>query len=287
MQVCKVTTVFLILLTVVLADNYMILFPPEMGSQTVALAAAASAMIERNHSVTLITSNEFKDNVKKRMRTGPESYALESYKSLVTVDLFRELQTGLTGHAMKGEYFQMIKLVLQKQPQMITQSCDDLFTDQQLLTRLTKQKFDLVLAHTIMACPVLLAEYLDVQFASVIPAIPPSMFLRLNANPINPAYTPEMPTGFSNKMTFLQRVKNTITSFQQWMMVGVFYRGFDELKQKYNIKPEVPTMESVTHAEVLFVFGHFSLDFPRPYQPNVISVGGISATSPRPLPKVS
>ena len=44
MQVSKVTTVFLNLLTVVLADNYLILFLPEAGSHTIALTAAALAL---------------------------------------------------------------------------------------------------------------------------------------------------------------------------------------------------------------------------------------------------
>ena len=76
-------------------------------------------------------------------------------------------------------------------------------------------------------------------------------------------------------------------SYVHSLIVGIFYQGFDELKQKYNVKPEVATLESVTHAEVLFVFSHISLDFPQPYQPNIVSVGGISARSPELLPKVS
>ncbi|XP_072029984.1 UDP-glucuronosyltransferase 2A3-like [Amphiura filiformis] len=136
-----------------------------------------------------------------------------------------------------------------------------------------------------MACPVLLAQHLDVPFVSVIPYIPPSMLLRLNANPVNPAVNPEMPTGFSDRMTFLQRVKNTIFSGIQWMMVDTPFKGFDELKHKYNIKPEMSTLECVTHAEIVFVFSHFTLDFPRAYQPNVVSVGGLSATTPKQLPK--
>ena len=143
MQVSKVATVFLNLLVVALADNYLILFPPEAGSHTGALTAAASAMIERNHMVTLIAPSEFTDNLKKRMRT--DNYILESYRSSVTLDLFRDFQTEVAGHAIKGEYYQLIKISNQIQPKLIIQSCDDLFADRQLLTRLTQQKFDLIL----------------------------------------------------------------------------------------------------------------------------------------------
>ncbi|XP_072014808.1 UDP-glucuronosyltransferase 2C1-like [Amphiura filiformis] len=269
---------------VLLAQHLDVPFPPETGSQTVALAAAATAMLDRNHTVTLIVANDFKDNVIKRMQN--DKYTLESFKSSVTLPVFRDIQTGMTGNALKGDYNEMINILTRSAiKEIFHQVCDDLFADQHLVKKLEQEKFDLVFAHAVMACPVLLAQHLDVPFVSFIPVIPPSLFLRLNANPVNTAVNPEMPTGFSDRMTFLQRVKNTIVSGKQWMMVDTPFNGFDQLKQKYNIKPEMSMLESLTHAEIVFVLSHFALDFPRAYQPNVVSVGGLSATRPKPLPK--
>ncbi|XP_072014806.1 UDP-glucuronosyltransferase 1A6-like [Amphiura filiformis] len=223
--------VFLNVLVLVVADNYLIVFPPVTGSQTVALAAAATAMLDRNHTVTLIVAEDFKDNVRQHMKN--DKYTLESFKSSVTLPVFREIQTGLTGNALKGDYNEMITILTRSAiKELYHQVCDDLFADLHLVKKLEQEKFDLVFAHAVMACPVLLAQYLDVPFVSVIPLIPPSMLLRLNANPVNTAVNPEMPMGFSDRMTFLQRVKNTIVSGKQWMMVDTPFNGFDELKQK-------------------------------------------------------
>ena len=266
-------------------DNYLIFFPPETGSQTVALASAATAMIERNHSVTLIVAEDFTENVKKRMHN--DKYTMETFKSSVTVDYFRGMVKNLTGHALKGNYFGMMKTMSNSAPMVIYQQCEDFFSDQQLIKRLEKQKFDLFLVHTLLACPVLLAQHLNVQFVSLITAIPPSMIIRQFGSPVNPAYSPELPTGFSNRMTFLQRVQNTLFSGVLWMMADLPFKSFDDMKQRYNIKPEISTFESASQAELLFICSHFTLDFPRAYQPNVISIGGLSAMTPRPLPQVS
>ena len=88
-------------------------------------------------------------------------------------------------------------------------------------------------------------------------------------------------------MTFLQRVQNTLFSGVLWMMAEIPFKSFDDMKQRYNIKPEISTFESAAQAELLFICSHFTLDFPRAYQPNIISVGGLSAMTPKPLPQVS
>ncbi|XP_072020161.1 UDP-glucuronosyltransferase 2A3-like isoform X2 [Amphiura filiformis] len=117
------------------------------------------------------------------------------------------------------------------------------------------------------------------------PAIPPSGGIRMYCNPVNPAYSPELFTGYLHQMTFTQRLKNTIYSIFQRQLSKITYRYLDELKQKYNINPEISTFETLSQAEIWFIYGNFVLDFPRPYQPNVISVGGITANPARPLAK--
>ena len=72
-----------------------------------------------------------------------------------------------------------------------------------------------------------------------------------------------------------------------WMVSDTFYRGYDDLKKQYNIKPELSTFESISQAELYFVFSHCALDYPRAWQPNMIPVGGLSAVPAKPLPEVS
>ena len=280
-----IITILINLIPIAKSDNYLVMFPPETGSQTVVIASAATAMLERNHSVTLLAAEDFAENVKKCMHS--DKYIMETFKSSVTVERFTALQKKAAGLALQGRNFEYLQVVSTELSVLLNENCEDLFNDQQLIERLEGQKFDLVFLHTGMACAVLLSQHLEVPFVSILTAIPPTMMLRIFGNPVNPSYTPEFVTGFSNRMTFLQRVKNTIFSGIQWMMTGLIYHFYDDLKLKYNIKPEMSTFESVPQAELFFICSHFVLDFPRAYQPNVISVGGLSAVPPRPLPKVS
>ena len=287
MDAVVVTRIMIIIsiLPLVQSDNYLVMVPPETGSQTVVLASAATALIERNHTVTLLVAEDFTENVRKRMHS--DKFTTETFKSSVTTERFNTMEKNLTQFGFQGRNLEWVKLASTELPMLFYHQCEDLFSHQLLTDRLQGEKFDLVLAHAMLACPVLLAQYLHVQFVSIITAIPPTMLLRIFGNPVNPAYTPELMTGFSNRMTFLQKVKNTIFSGIQWTISGAIFDSYDDLKQKYNIKPEMSTFESISQAELSFVCSHFVLDFPRAYQPNVMSVGGLSASPPRPLPQVS
>ena len=74
-------------------------------------------------------------------------------------------------------------------------------------------------------------------------------------------------------MTFLQRLQNVLNYHYQAFVhshlgVGNFV-GYDKLKVKHNIKPEISTLESHKQALLHFMHGSFGLEFPRPLQPNI------------------
>ena len=155
--------VLLSLFSLAESDTYLVMFPPETGSQTVALATAATTMLERNHTVTLLVAEDFAENVKKRMHS--DKYIMETYKSSITVEVFREVQTKMTAAGLQGNIFEAIKLT-SSFTALLYQQCEDLFGDQQLVKRLERQKFDLVFAHVLLPCPVLLAQHIDVPFCN-------------------------------------------------------------------------------------------------------------------------
>ena len=128
----QVIVVLINLLSLVESDNYLVMFAPEAGSQTVALAAASSTMLERNHTVTLLVAEDFAENVKKRMIG--DKYTMETFKSSVTAEGVR---TKLTAASLKGHIFEPIKLALAF-TELFAQQCEDLFRDQQLIQRLER-----------------------------------------------------------------------------------------------------------------------------------------------------
>ena len=85
-------------------------------------------------------------------------------------------------------------------------------------------------------------------------------------NPLS--YAPQPFTGLDDNMTFTERLIN-IAGFLLANVIGrVFmFPAMDNVKQQYDIKPDVSTGESLGKAEVVLVQSHFALDFPRPLTP--------------------
>ena len=95
-----------------------------------------------------------------------------------------------------------------------------------------------------------------------------------------------MITGLDTKMDFMDRVKNTLTVSINTVMNRRMLVRYDDLKIKYNIKPEVSTYKTLGEAELWFINTDFALDFPRPVLPHVVPVGGLTTKPSKQLPQV-
>lgn len=99
------------------------------------------------------------------------------------------------------------------------------------------------------------------------------------------SYVPMSLTGFSSKMSFLQRVMNLGAYFA---LNAVFHfttvRPLAALKAKYNITPETDIQEALNNDELVIVSSDFALDYPQPLLPGQILVGPITVKKPKPLP---
>lgn len=87
--------------------------------------------------------------------------------------------------------------------------------------------------------------------------------------------------------TFSDRARNTLDYiyyiFKAWWddwdatSIGRTYFGADA--------PDAHTL--LKNISMVFVNSHFTFHMPRPWVPNVIEIGGIHVTDPKPLPEVS
>ncbi|XP_038054099.1 UDP-glucuronosyltransferase 2B20-like [Patiria miniata] len=160
---------------------------------------------------------------------------------------------------------------------MFLQECDNLFGDSTAMKRLRKERFDMLVVDDMIPCGPLLAQALDIPFVhSSVFFVIPSKHGHWTGLPIDPSYIPERIMGLTNKMTFFQRVQNVLAHYFYgfvYFRLGICnFDGYDKLKVKYNIKPEISTLESHKQALLYFLHGSFALEFARPMQPNTILV---------------
>ena len=127
---------------------------------------------------------------------------------------------------------------------------------------------DIVVADGIYFCPVLLAEYLDalrVDFFTVA-FLTPISTLYFVPSPLS--YVPNMRTGSTDRMNFLERLKNVLVWLvTSWIQRTLYYAGHDAMKAKHSIKPGLSALESKQNAELVLFANDFALDIPQPLNP--------------------
>lgn len=92
---------------------------------------------------------------------------------------------------------------------------------------------------------------------------------------------------FSDKMSFVQRIENTIVNFIHVIHHTCFaIKEDEEYVQKHFAMSPLELNKQIYSSDLLLINTHFSLNLPRPLVPNIIEVGGIHIQKPRKLPMV-
>lgn len=105
--------------------------------------------------------------------------------------------------------------------------------------------------------------------------------------PLNPAVDPNYFLAFSQNMSFLERVENTIIT-----SAHILYNNFGmvpmdrEIVLKYFGKEEADSLEDGNRISLLLLNTHFSINTPRVILPNIIEVGGMHIEKSKELPQV-
>lgn len=107
-------------------------------------------------------------------------------------------------------------------------------------------------------------------------------------NPINPSYMPSYLSTFSHKMTFMERLYNSLLYFYS-IYNQMFYviPDQDNIMRKYlgqNITSSVLASKNVS---LVIYSSDLSIEYPRPLQLNSIHVGTMHIRPSLPLPDVS
>lgn len=137
-----------------------------------------------------------------------------------------------------------------------------------------------------MRCYHLLAHKLNVPLILV---SPPSVMTGIDhflGNPNQPSYLPLTITGFSNEMSFFERLENSIKyAILYWCQVYEFPKFTRQMANEY-LHMEAPADDVLNKRVALgFYNNHFSF-IPRPKSPNTIDIAGIHIQEAKKLPKV-
>ncbi|KFU86201.1 UDP-glucuronosyltransferase 2A2, partial [Chaetura pelagica] len=163
---------------------------------------------------------------------------------------------------------------------------DEVLKNEVLLERLRASAFDVLLADALSPSGELLAEKLGIPFVYTIRFSLGNTLERLcGALPAPPSYVPATLTGLTDRMSFLERLKNIFAyTIQDIIYHTMIWGSWDQYYSDVLGRPTT-LCETMGKAEIWLIRTYWDFEFPRPFLPNFEFVGGLHCKPAKPLPK--
>ncbi|KAF3825143.1 hypothetical protein GH733_005777, partial [Mirounga leonina] len=164
--------------------------------------------------------------------------------------------------------------------------CESVIHNQSFMKKLQATNYNVMVIDPVVHCGELIAELLTVPFVYTIRfSIGDNVEKYCGKLPAPLSYVPVTMAVLTDRMTFLQRVKNVMFSilFNFW----IHQPDTQFWDQFYSEALGRPTTlcEIMGKAEIWLIRTYWDFEFPRPYLPNFEFVGGLHCKPAKPLPK--
>ncbi|XP_047463710.1 UDP-glucuronosyltransferase 2A3-like [Mugil cephalus] len=267
-------------------DGGNILVFPVDGSHWVNMKYLLEELHARGHSLTVIrSSNSWYIAEKSPLYTSitvPMDDSMDDFFDVYLEEHMRVLREEASLHS----YFKLTKhflTMISGAHSVWTDTLAEIFNDQNKVKMFTDTRYDLVLTDPAIAPGVVLAKYLKLPLVLNVRWITSGEgHFVLAPSPLS--YIPVPGSGFTDKMDFIQRVKNilfySIILFQEKFLVGPSYNA---LCDKY-IEGGCDIISLLQEADIWLFRSDFVFEFPRPTMPNVVYIGGFQCKPAQHLP---
>ncbi|KAJ3614796.1 hypothetical protein NHX12_018366 [Muraenolepis orangiensis] len=164
-----------------------------------------------------------------------------------------------------------------------SQNCDGVVGSAEVMARLKREKFDLLLVDPNEMCGFVLAHILGVQYAVFSTGL---WYPAEVGAPAPLSYVPEFNSLLTDRMSLGQRVANTaVYLVQRFGVHFIALPKYDRIMRKHGVKPQVAMADLVQGSQLWMLCTDLALEFPRPTLPHVVYIGGILTKPPNPLPQ--
>uniref|UniRef100_A0A3Q2XYG6 glucuronosyltransferase n=1 Tax=Hippocampus comes TaxID=109280 RepID=A0A3Q2XYG6_HIPCM len=262
-----------------------LLVVPMDGSHWVGMKAISQEMGRRGHRVTVVMPEI-------TILIGPG----EHYETLIYplpfdkafVDFIMSKNEDVLGKATQPfleriqEKFSQIKRITE----LLHTTAESLLFNASLISHLAQQvsRFDAVLTDPMVPTGSLIARKLGIPTVNLLRGIPCFLDMQSTGCPSPPSYVPRFFTGLTDKMDFKQRVINTLVSALEPLLCRLIYWRFDQIAKEF-LEEDVGVAEVLSDSAIWLHRIDFTMEFPRPFMPNMVPVGGINCNVRNPLPE--
>ena len=188
----------------------MLVWPVEF-SPWLNIKTILEELVTRGHEVTvLISSASTIPNSSKpstmEFETFPVSFTKSDYENFM-----ERILEELTYVAKDSfwSYLSTVKNVFWEFFDIALRMCEDAVSNKKLMTKLQESRFDILIADAVGPCGELLAELLKIPFVYSHYSSPGHIIEKNSGRlPLPPSYVPVMLSELSDRMTFMERIKN-------------------------------------------------------------------------------
>ncbi|XP_044729028.1 UDP-glycosyltransferase UGT5-like [Chrysoperla carnea] len=256
------------------AANILALFPMVTKSHSMIGYDLCETLAKRGHNVTHVSAF-------------PRGTKLQNYHEVDLIDFVNPFQA--TQNGSNGILTTFNKNVVTHTNEVfdfLTEVTDTVLKDRHLQKILhSKQKFDVIIMGAFAQEALLgIGHHFN---APIIITSPPGMCTYVDdlvGNPAPFSYVPNIMLNYSDRMTFFQRLVNSLFGFYiNIYKQVVHYPAQNKILHKYF--PSAPDLHELTkNVAIIFSNSHETTLYPRPFVPNVVQVAGLHVVQPKPLP---
>ncbi|XP_044035492.1 UDP-glucuronosyltransferase 2B15-like [Siniperca chuatsi] len=266
----------------------ILVFPVD-GSHWVNMNLLIQSLHDKGHEVTVVrtaTSWYIKENAPHYHSitvTLPEAIAIEEQDFFVTflVKMLTVQKQGATLIGFVNFYWEMLS-ALSKIHQQASLLGVEIFENKTLMQSIRDAQFDMVLLDPGLPVGVLVAHELKLPTVFNVRWITSGEGHFVVA-PSPSSYVPTSGCAVSDKMTFVQRVKNVFHyALNTCIDKFIVCPHYDRLVDRY-FGPDVNFYHLLQGADIWLMRVDFVFEFPRPTMPNIVYIGGFQCKPSEPL----
>ncbi|XP_072730982.1 UDP-glucuronosyltransferase 1A1-like [Ciconia boyciana] len=270
----QVTAALALLLSVLsLAAGGKLLVVPVDGSHWFSMREVLDSLRQRGHEIVVVApeiSLYLKPTKDFVMKIYPVPFTQEKMD-----ENFRAFLQDVLEEGSFLERFLKVYQSMKRVSDFAVSSCEHLLYNKELVRYLEDSKFDAVLTDPVLPCGLILAEHLSVPSVVFLRGIPCGLDFEATQCPNPPSYVPRIFTEHTDRMNFLQRVKNLIFDIPNYFLCDFVFQPYAKLASGF-LQRDVTVLDLLRQASIWLMRLDFVLDYPRPLMPNIILIGGVN-----------
>ena len=275
-------TLVLLLSVLSLAAGGKLLVVPADGSHWLSMREVLDGLRQKGHEIVVIAP-EVNLYIKPT-----KNFVMKMYPVPFTQEEMDEnFHAFLRDVFEEGSFLERFLKVYQHMKRvsdLVISSCARLLYNQEFVRYLEESKFDAVLTDPVLPCGQILAEHLSVPSVFFLRGIPCGLDFEATQCPNPPSYVPRIFTDHTDRMNFLQRVKNLIFDIQKYFLCDFAFQPYAKLASEF-LQRDVTVLDLLRQGSIWLMRLDFVLDYPRPLMPNIVVIGGVNCAHKK-LPQV-